>query len=124
MGKDLRVTVRLGLSLPTGDAGDAWIKPEVELTNIDPAGDVAAQVEEGLAAATLSFIEIDGKLAAALDRIIESVQLVRPAEVQRVDILERRVALVTQGFNDLVVRLRDQATAAAVTAAVEGQAAT
>jgi hypothetical protein len=123
MAKDLRVTVRLGLSLPTGGAGDAWIKPEVGLTNIDPAGDVAAQVEEGLAAASLGFIEIDGKLASALDRIIESVQLVRPAEVQRVDILERRVASVTQGFNDLVVRLRDKATTEAVTAAVEGEAA-
>ncbi len=114
MGDDLRVTVRLGFNLPAGDF--VHVKPEVVLEHIDPAGDVAAQVTTGLEAAVTAFLEIDGRLASTLANLVEGVRLSVPAEVQRLDMLERSLDQMRGSFNELVVRLREDRTATLIEA--------
>ncbi len=106
MGDDLRVTIKLGLTIPLADY--ASIKPEIVIANLDPAGDVPAQLEMALEVAGVAFGEIDGRLSSTISSLVEGAKLAQPEGAQRLDMVEQGMAAVTRSHNSLVKKLREE----------------
>lgn len=103
----MRVDVRLGLTLrlPGGD-GFEMFKPEVALTDLDPEGDVVAQIAAGLATAADAYAAVDDQLGNLIRETL-SGETSRPGYRERLEVAEKRLADVTALSNQLVAKLRE-----------------
>lgn len=80
----LRVSVELGGTFPTGDYGN--LKPLIRLDGLDPGGDVAAQIQAGLASAGQIFVAINEELERQLSDAMTPGS--KPGISARIDRLE------------------------------------
>lgn len=111
----LLVTVGLGATLPFGEMG--FLKPELRVANIDPAGDVAAQVQAGLAAAGVAFAAIDGELERVISDMLTPMGS-KPGYADRVERLERSVDMIRRNIATVVTKVREHEAAIAARAAL------
>ncbi len=99
------VTVKLGLTVPHPTIEYANVKPELELRDIDPAGDVGEQIRVGLETAARAFVEIDGQMETVLAEIMAPETGVRGVRV-RLDELETLQTGFRETLASVVERLQ------------------
>ncbi len=101
----LRVTVELGATMPFGEMG--FIKPLLRISNIDPDGDVKAQVQRGIGVAAEAFAEIDGELERVISDML-SPMLGKPGYSDRVEKLEQSVGVLRRNVRTIVAKIKEQ----------------
>jgi hypothetical protein len=118
----LRVTVSLGATMPFGDFGN--VRPHIEISGIDPYGDVEQQINDGLATGVRAFARIDEELEVIITQLISPVAG-KPGIRDRVERLENSLNTVKESNRKIIERLRDagiiETTAAAVKGAMDGK---
>lgn len=102
----LLVSVELGATIPIGETM-GFVKPSLRISNIDPAGDVAEQVRRGLAAATVAFAEIDGKLEEVIADLI-APSTGQPSIGTRTEVLERGLETVRRNIKTIADKVKEQ----------------
>lgn len=95
----MKVNVLLGVTLKVNE-GD-YVKPQIELVEIDPEGDVDAQIEEGISIARKSFLAIDGELDNTISKILAPVTNA-PTVSSRVSELETDYQYLRERINSIV----------------------
>lgn len=101
--KDLRIGVELGLTLPIPDVQFGNIKPVIRIDGIDPSGDIAAQVAEGITVANLAINQIDGNMGTIIDQLL-SPEASYAEYIGRMNKLEELNARLVKTVNELVTR--------------------
>jgi len=118
----LRVSITLGLTIPHPDIQFVMAKPEIRISDIDPAGDVEAQVDAALTAAGAGFARLDGKLEEVLSEILTPHSGIPSLRSQMSEFASFRASM-TGRFNTLIRKLKESPELrTAATAAIQAEA--
>ncbi len=114
VNKDLRVSLTLGLTIPVETYGS--VKPSISILEIDPSGDVEAQVELALNAAVVGFAKIDENLETLLSEIIAPITNT-PSMKTKLDTLDEDLKKVKRNITTIASKIRSMAETLPVAAA-------
>ena len=67
----LSFTVELGATIPTTEYGN--LRPLIKIANIDPSGDVEAQINIAMAGATQAFTAIDDQIVQFVEEAAKAI---------------------------------------------------
>ena len=113
---DRPLLVELGLTIQWGDMG--FIKPRIALA-IDPAGDIEAQIKEGLDASTQVFAAIDGHMERVIADLI-SPNTGEPGFNERIAQVEKSLIMAKKNMLAMKNKIDELIAARRTDATVEG----
>lgn len=113
----LRVSVELGLTLPIPGIDYSSVRPTTRIDNIDPNGDVEAQITLGLETAAKALVALDEHMEVAIHDML-APETNAPGYRDRLTSVERTQAAVVERLNEVVRRMKQPEVAAALAAAV------
>lgn len=99
-----KINVSLGVTIPAGEMG--FVKPQIEILELDTEGDIDGQITESLVAASKAFIRIDEELETVVSRLLSPVTN-KPSTVDRISVLESEYKKIREAQAAAAKRLRD-----------------
>jgi len=105
-----RVSVELALTLPIPGVDYGMVKPAIRLDNIDPTGDVEAQISVGLETAARALARLDEHMEIAIHDML-APETGAPGYRDRLASVERMQASIVERLNEVVRRLKAAGTA-------------
>lgn len=115
----MKVSVELAATLPLPDSGGYGnVKPRISIDEIDPDGDVEAQIALGIEIAQKAFVRIDEQLDVSISEIISTDS--KPGYREQVDNLSGEVKKLKDVVKKMADRLIEAGIGKSVSAKKEG----
>ena len=102
----VKVSISIGVTLPIPGMDYSFIRPEISISDIDPEGDVDAQVALALGAAAVAFDKADEHLEVTIGRLL-AVNAGEPTMHERVGEIEDAQRRVHETLLKVRDRLKD-----------------
>jgi hypothetical protein len=118
MGNDLRVSVELALTLPIPGVDYGMVKPSIRIDNIDPSGDVDAQVSLGLETGGSVLARLDEHMEIAIHDML-APETGAPGYRERLASVEKMQSNMVSTLNEVVRRVKAQSTVSDIADSVE-----